>query len=347
MPVTELYSLYKDVKFLFILYSTFYIIIDEPFLRSDPKKSMIVDYSMVTPDSSDLRINVYFQGSGPFTLDWFLNRQNIYLDNDQEGGERKYSSSCIASNIFDVHCILFIEFYNVKDTGTYEAAFRLKENPNVIMNVSVVAIMPSMNLLFRFDIHPPTFICLTSIFLEFKETPESVLLIPRYCSQNWTCEVGKKTYLQCNSQAHNIELIRIFTIDCGTFEECYAQKKNETLLESLLLEMDEEFIKLKYVEIKENEAAAASGDGGFLNTGRSGVPTTTTSLDDYLLDNYKLDKGEIQQLSPAYYNRLELLDNGLTWSYKTKFHIENSHLVICIARNEIGGELQSLERINY
>jgi hypothetical protein len=103
----------------------------------------------VTTQSSFLRINVYFQASGAFTLDWYLNKQRINTgkeiesaDNEKEQG--KYSSHCIHKNIFEHDCFLYIDYYNAKDIGVYDAVVTLKENSNVTINMSSAVIMPSM-----------------------------------------------------------------------------------------------------------------------------------------------------------------------------------------------------------
>jgi hypothetical protein len=111
----------------------------------------MVDYTGVTAASNFLRINIYFQSSGAFNLDWYLNKQKINTGgkdiaedaNDNNEEQSKHSSHCIHSNIFDQECFLYIDYYNAKDTGSYEAVVTLKDNPSVHATMSVVVIMPS------------------------------------------------------------------------------------------------------------------------------------------------------------------------------------------------------------
>ena len=49
-----------------------------------------------------------------------------------------------------------------------------------------------------------------------------MLMQPKYCSQNLTCELGKKTYIQCNANAHRIDKLKILIEDCDSLENCYS-----------------------------------------------------------------------------------------------------------------------------
>lgn len=184
---------------------------------------------------------------------------------------------------------------------------------------------------------------LVSIFMSIfcLETPESNILVPRYCSQNWTCELSRKTFVQCNAQAHQITQMRIFAYDCKSFDECYAMKKNDSILADLIFQMDEELLNAQ--EIKEIEVFEPDTSSGrpAINKNQNVFVTDSASnmLDEYALENYKPDKDEIQTLVPSSYNKVEMIDNGLTWSYKTRFLVKDNHLVICVARNEMGDSI--------
>jgi hypothetical protein len=131
--------------------------------------------------------------------------------------------------------------------------------------------------------------------------------------------------------------MRIFTLDCETFDECFMQKKNDSLFSELIFQMDEELLTLQQVQA---EGGSNTNNIPFptnKNIGRLGKPPSLAS-DDTSLEAYRLEKGELIQLSPENYDQVELLDNGVTWAFKTRFHIKKNHLVICIARNEIGGK---------
>ena len=96
-----------------------------------------------------MTINVYFQSSSAFKLEWYLNKQKINIQNSTLNApsaqhHNKYSSHCIHSNIFDHECFLYIDYYDTKDTGNYEAVVTLKDYPNISINISTVVIMPSI-----------------------------------------------------------------------------------------------------------------------------------------------------------------------------------------------------------
>jgi hypothetical protein len=124
-------------------------------LRRDPKRSPLVDYMGITEQSSFLRINTYFQTSNRFNVVWYFNGQKL-LDlenpantntnnnnNNDNQGQSKFTSHCIQTNLFDHDCYLFIDYYNSKDTGYYEAVVTLKNHPKISLNMSAAVIMPS------------------------------------------------------------------------------------------------------------------------------------------------------------------------------------------------------------
>jgi hypothetical protein len=95
----------------------------------------------------------------------------------------------------------------------------------------------------------------------------------------------------------------------------------------------------------EQESANVPFADGGKNIGRNtkgggGGGSISLASDDFSFENYRPEKGELQQLSPEYFDQIELLDNGVTWAFKTRFTIKKNHLVICVARNEIGGKLK-------
>ena len=46
-------------------------------MRIDPKNSILVDYDGVTDASSFLSIQIYFEASEPFQIEWFLKKVKI------------------------------------------------------------------------------------------------------------------------------------------------------------------------------------------------------------------------------------------------------------------------------
>ena len=186
------------------------------------------------------------------------------------------------------------------------------------------------------------------------------MLVPRYCSQNWTCEVGKRTTVQCNAQAHKITDMFIYAVDCRSLSECYATKMNSSFVDDLIYQL----------ELGTEAVKAAADDGGVGGDDFEPKPKKKKiSLSDYddaepddppesvQHDTVVMERSSVrgsddahlrhqhqqqqqqqqhQSVSPLGYDQLESLDNGLTWSIKTKFRVRGFHLVVCIARNEIG-----------
>jgi hypothetical protein len=135
--------------------------------------------------------------------------------------------------------------------------------------------------------------------------------------------------------------MQIFSFDCGDLEDCYDQKKNESIIHDLLAQMDEyktddelfAFDGAREEELKDRTYSE-------LVTPKTKI-SSNSNFEDFLLDNYQLEKGELQQLTPSNFDKIELLDNGLTWAYKTRFQTKGHRLVFCIARNEIGDSIST------
>ncbi len=148
--------------------------------------------------------------------------------------------------------------------------------------------------------------------------------MPQYCSQNWTCEINKRTILQCNSQAHKITQMYIYATECKDLNECFSIKSNGSFIDDLIFQLDQnDMIKQQVI------------DGVLLRTTKK--PQNIEEEDDY--DEYEIDSND--RFRPLYHNQMETTDNGLTWTIKTKFLIKQHHLIICISRNEIGDAIST------
>lgn len=119
--------------------------IDNPFLTPRPESPLIADYTGVTDKSSFLRLDAFFDASGPITIEWFLNKEKLNTKNYQasETAANKFETDCVHAGIFSYNCFLYIDFYNAKDVGVYEALIRLKEDPETVLRLNISVIMPS------------------------------------------------------------------------------------------------------------------------------------------------------------------------------------------------------------
>jgi hypothetical protein len=115
----------------------------DSFIRPDPKSAVSVDYTGVTEHSSFLTINVYFEASEPFNIEWYLNKHKINTADSQGSANDKYTAPCIHYSLFKQHCYLFIDNYNNKDVGDYSAFISLKDNEKVNLTLNTKVIKPS------------------------------------------------------------------------------------------------------------------------------------------------------------------------------------------------------------
>jgi hypothetical protein len=108
--------------------------------------------------NSFLTINLFFQASSPFTIEWYFNKEKLTIvDQDKavemaaalqsgsagSGAPSKYSSHCTHYSVFNYSCFLMIEYYGTKDAGEYTAIVRLKDQEETHIKLSTVVIMPS------------------------------------------------------------------------------------------------------------------------------------------------------------------------------------------------------------
>lgn len=114
-------------------------------MSSRSENPLIADYTGVTEKSSFLRLDAFFEASGAITIDWFLNKEKINTKGPQvsDTEANKYDSKCVHSSVFSYNCFLFIDFYNTKDVGTYEAVIRLRDKPDTMLKLNISVIMPS------------------------------------------------------------------------------------------------------------------------------------------------------------------------------------------------------------
>ena len=117
---------------------------DKPYLNARSENSFVVDYSGITSEFSTLRMDVFFESSGPITIEWHLNNEKLNVDEELNSTQaNKYVSDCIHSHLFSYNCFLVNDYYSQKDVGTYESVIRLKEYPEISLRLNVSAIMPS------------------------------------------------------------------------------------------------------------------------------------------------------------------------------------------------------------
>ena len=125
-------------------------------MRIDPKNSILVDYDGVTDASSFLSIQIYFEASEPFQIEWFLKKVKIDLKENPDANQHihasKYISRCIHTTIFGYECFLSIDPYAKIDVGMYSSIVRLKSRPDINIEFNSNVIMPSESILFYINI---------------------------------------------------------------------------------------------------------------------------------------------------------------------------------------------------
>ena len=112
---------------------------DEPFVRSDTKNYLLVDYSGITESSSSLRVDIYFEASDKVKIDFYFGDDLLDLSDEQT----KYYFNCLSSGIFRQECFLNIDPYTKADTGDYSAKIYLESNPDVKIQLDFTLILPS------------------------------------------------------------------------------------------------------------------------------------------------------------------------------------------------------------
>ncbi len=149
-------------------------------------------------------------------------------------------------------------------------------------------------------------------------------MLPKYCSQNWTCQLERTTILQCNAQAHRVMFMFIHTLKCDSLDECYNIKSNKTHIDNLLIELYQ----------KELTKQPMISDPSLVET------MSQNKYEDLFIDKND-DDDDRNELTPQQFDRVETIDNGITWSIKTKFATTDHHLILCVARNEIGDSVST------
>jgi hypothetical protein len=182
---------------------------DSPFLKSDPEKAMYPDYSSVAVNF--LMIYLEFEASSSFEITWKLNNKQLdfnktagAIDSDTSDKETdigsKYIKGCTHYSVFGYRCSLYIDSYNQKDVGYYEASIRLLVDPKINLVLNTTTILPN--------------------------SPEIRIYGGRHCSDAWSCKLNSTTIIQCNAQAHNIDYLKLFVIKCDDLDDCYFMKTN-------------------------------------------------------------------------------------------------------------------------
>lgn len=96
----------------------------------------------------------------------------------------------------------------------------------------------------------------------------------------------------------------IYTYECSNFNDCYRKYLNKTLEDEIV----------KQAELK------------------------TESLTSHKKPIIKPDitPEEASKIDEPTFDEIEMIENGLVWSIKSKLHVSQNHLVICIGQNDIG-----------
>lgn len=110
----------------------------------------------------------------------------------------------------------------------------------------------------------------------------------------------------------------VFGVDCEDLDDCYSKKIDKSFFDEFIEKLNEE------QELNQPSTTSISR----FNTERQ---LRLGNIQDYENDDEYSKMGV--------FDELELVDNGLTWSYKTKFVVKKIHLVICISRNDIGDSI--------
>ena len=181
-----------------------------------------------------------------------------------------------------------------------------------------------------------------SLFYLRTESPDSILVQPRFCSQNWTCELDKKTSLQCNSQAHHVKQMIIKILECHNLDECYNLKNNRTYIEELILDVSDELIQKQALHEESSMGTDRIKGNSKSNNKNNNMPQTSELMSNDYEEDYDHDEAHHRhELRPTNFDEIESLDNGVTWALKVKFQIKTFQLIMCIAQNEIGDSVVS------
>ena len=126
-----------------------FYLIEDSFIRFDHKKSIVIDYDGVSDESSFLKVEIYFEASENFDLDWYFKGDKIQIREETDNDlSLKFISKCVHTGIFNYYCFLFINPYTKQDIGMYSANVRLKSDPDVHrIELKSHAIMPSKIIL--------------------------------------------------------------------------------------------------------------------------------------------------------------------------------------------------------
>lgn len=150
--------------------------------------------------------------------------------------------------------------------------------------------------------------------------------------------------LQCNAQTHKIARMKVYKVDCVDLDDCYRKKSNQTFLQEFLIDLLEE-----YPIDAADSPAQDDPNKSYLHADKTTRPQLKDGsfggggglINRTDIESYVFDRDERPQLSPVGYDRVETLDSGLTWAFKTAFVIRKVHLIVCAAQNEIGDAIVS------
>lgn len=119
---------------------------DAPVLSHDKFKPPIkIDYDAIVDASSTIAIDVYFEASEDYIIEWYHEDKKLV-----DGEDTKFTMNCFNLDLFDRRCTLHIDPYTNKDVGEYSARVHLKSNPEQKFQLDVKAILPSKKYFCKF-----------------------------------------------------------------------------------------------------------------------------------------------------------------------------------------------------
>ena len=150
------------------------------------------------------------------------------------------------------------------------------------------------------------------------ESPETTLIQPKFCSQNWTCELGKKPYVQCSANAHRVTQLSINFEECNSIEHCYSLRSNQQYIDNLISHLELQSIETPQAILEQPPSASSNKI----------ITAAIAMTEDYEIRDELNTQLVVNQIEPG--------DDGVTWLTKRDIQIKKFYLVFCFAKNEKG-----------
>ncbi len=148
------------------------------------------------------------------------------------------------------------------------------------------------------------------------------MIQPKFCSQNWTCELGKKPFIQCNANAHRVAQLSINFEECNSIEHCYSLRTNQQYIENLISQLQLQSLQTPQAILEQKPSVIEK------------IGTARISM----ADGSDFDAQEDELNSQSVVNQIEPGDDGVTWLTKRDIQIKKFYLVFCYAENEKGSD---------